>query len=1407
MAYGIEVYRAPGYPTLVDTMLGGRVFIELLELSPNAGNPGNISVGSSSSLVYTNVPGGQYLKYYTLQGGPYSISTSTNGSGQAVLNFTRLTNRITLGGGNTTTIAVFATKLSDSSYGMLVTNSNGDRLVSTNYVTPVFVGRATFNSSPTYTYGLTRQHERTISYGSPNSYKLILYTIPNSTNVWFTAESFISSTSSSYTLTTKYMLPSASTTYQLAEAYVFQLNNISLSSHNYGIRIWNSSSPQKLTFDSGLEHINIAGIQESPKISFYDTEQSITNSSLYNNYSAIVIPEFYREIWQQSSPNPLSSTIKFYRGAFRRQSSTLYYKLIQTDTGFEDAVVNATYQWGSQYDNTIFIVDTTLLGGTGSGGTGSNSLSGTISEGSGIVVCGYDTAYSSSCTTTKTYNISTSGGDSTNINYNWSIIENAANFVLTTASNLSSATISHTGSAGTYAAVIRCTLTQSGVQTLVDYPIQHTHEIASATYTVSTNTTSVNEGQNITFTITTTGVPTNTTLYWTLNSISETDLVPTQTSGSFIIGSASNGSVTLSIYADQLTEGAETFTISIRTGSITGTIVATSPTITINDTSTADSGWQVGLTDTTNFVNGGSSKILRIEYVAEATLYTLPTFSVSSDNANLTLNPTSGTIDQGSTYESEPGTNYYVGPFYKDINLTAANISGGNQSVSITVRSPSGGTIRKTVTGIIKDVGLPTVTLTPSSGAIAIDSTTTVTVTTSEETTTLTSADISVNIGSISNFTGSSTSYSFTYTAPSTGGTATISIAAGAFQDIAGNSNTAGSTQITVVAPTLYAAPQITLLSASPGTGQDETTNRTVTFTFDVTDNSYSYNQRYDGTTFIGTNFYWAIEGGAGVTASDFDGLIYGTLQSINGTITRNFSITIKTDQITEGSEQYRVNFYRNGSYVGTPYYQSGFYTINDTSLTPVIPTYTVIPSSTSISEINALSFTINTTNVANGTTLYWTMDGTNINAIDFNQNTVPTLTTTVSGNAATGYASIVNKLGNKHWGQPPDQSTLDYFVSALVNEQTTTTAVELYFSSNTYKYYIDSGSITINSNSATVTGTVNPDFTTEGTETLIFNLRSGSTTGPVIATTSVTLYDLVATPTVPTINSFTASPNTITSGSSVTLSWSITGADVVKIIGIGAYNSSITSIVLVPTATTTYTLQAINVTGTSTSSITVTVTAGAPVLTSMALSPSTVAEGQTYTITVNQNNSSTSNNQITLTLDQKAPNYYFNTFYPPNHLITILAGSTSGSFSGTVGSAPLRHNIQLTASGSISSGFATAWGILGGDSTTGISYIDFNVINTAGATQNTANVSIYLRTGQTIQVGTTVLSGTYLTSGDSYIRLIDPSNITVAYNDDYGGGRASYFSYSVVTEGVHIIKVGGFLSESASGRAGYIFS
>jgi len=112
------------------------------------------------------------------------------------------------------------------------------------------------------------------------------------------------------------------------------------------------------------------------------------------------------------------------------------------------------------------------------------------------------------------------------------------------------------------------------------------------TYSVSPSTSSVNEGSSVTFTVTTGNVPSGTTLYWTTSVISGTvnasDFSDSATSGSFTVTGtivSGTGTITRTLANDVTTEGSESFQIQIRTGSTSGTVVATSTTVTINDTS------------------------------------------------------------------------------------------------------------------------------------------------------------------------------------------------------------------------------------------------------------------------------------------------------------------------------------------------------------------------------------------------------------------------------------------------------------------------------------------------------------------------------------------------------------------------------------------------------------------------------------------------------------------------------------------------------------------------------------------------------------------------------------------------------------------------------------------------------
>ena len=183
-----------------------------------------------------------------------------------------------------------------------------------------------------------------------------------------------------------------------------------------------------------------------------------------------------------------------------------------------------------------------------------------------------------------------------------------------------------------------------------------------------------------------------------------------------------------------------------------------------------------------------------------------------------------------------------------------------------------------------------------------------------------------------------------------------------------------------------------------------------------------------------GTTLYWTTNAVSGtIDTSDFsDSAVSGsfTINNNTATITR----TLRSDATTEGSESFQLQI-RSGSISGTIIATSSTITVGDTSLTP---TYFVNPVVSSVDEGSSVNFTVTTTNIANGTTLYWTVTGVSgtINASDFSDSAV-------------------------------------------------------------------SGSFTVNNNAATITRTLASDTTTEGSESFQLQIRTGSVSGTVVATSA----------------------------------------------------------------------------------------------------------------------------------------------------------------------------------------------------------------------------------------------------------------------------------------------------------------
>ena len=139
---------------------------------------------------------------------------------------------------------------------------------------------------------------------------------------------------------------------------------------------------------------------------------------------------------------------------------------------------------------------------------------------------------------------------------------------------------------------------------------------------------------------------------------------------------------------------------------------------------------------------------------------------------------------------------------------------------------------------------------------------------------------------------------------------------------------------------------------------------------------------------------------------------------------------------------------------------------------------------------------------------------------------------------------------------------------------------------------------------------------------TTIYTLTASSSAGSVTATTQVIVSGAAPSPGgLPVINSFIASPSSISLGGSSTLSWSVLNATSLTIDnGVGVVGSSGSSIVL-PAVTTTFTLTASNAAGSNTATALVIVSgvpsgpAGLPVINYFTASPPVIPGGSGSTL------------------------------------------------------------------------------------------------------------------------------------------------------------------------------------------------
>lgn len=227
-------------------------------------------------------------------------------------------------------------------------------------------------------------------------------------------------------------------------------------------------------------------------------------------------------------------------------------------------------------------------------------------------------------------------------------------------------------------------------------------DTSTQTYSVTPSSANVNEGSSIDFVVDTNGVANSTTLYYTLTNLDAQDLSSGSLSGSFTISGASGiyntgGSATVSfgISNDYHTEGADSFTFQLRTGSTSGTIVATG-NATVNDTST---GTYSVTPSTTSITEDGGSVTFSIDTDpdrANATLYySLESVQGTIDNNDFSSGTVTGSFTTNSsgngsvsfTTQIDGTAGEQIFTFNVRLGSTTGRIVATSQNVTITETS------------------------------------------------------------------------------------------------------------------------------------------------------------------------------------------------------------------------------------------------------------------------------------------------------------------------------------------------------------------------------------------------------------------------------------------------------------------------------------------------------------------------------------------------------------------------------------------------------------------------------------------------------------------------------------------------------------------------------------------------
>jgi len=533
-----------------------------------------------------------------------------------------------------------------------------------------------------------------------------------------------------------------------------------------------------------------------------------------------------------------------------------------------------------------------------------------------------------------------------------------------------------------------------------------------ATYSLSNNSYSVNEGSAASFTLTTKNLASGTSVPYTLSGVTAAD-VSGGLSGTAVVNSSGVATISAILLNDKLTEGAETLTVTAGGASASTVVNDTSKGATYAISSTyasIDEGSIARFTITPSNLTSGTYLPYTLSGISSDDVigslsgsvyvyqYGGATISATLRKDNLSEGTETLTVTAGgasaSTVVNDTSINptYEISSTYASIDegniarfkITASNLESstylpytlsgissddvsGSLSGSVYVSQYSGATISATLLNDNSTEGAETLTVT-AGGASA---STVVNDTSKSPTYSLSSASSSVNEGGTAVFTLTSKNVSGYTQIPYT--LSGISAADLSFGSLTGSTYaySSGVQTINVYLRSDRATEGPETLTITVG---DTSASVIINDTSDggpVYELAASGSSVNEGSTAVFTLTTKKVDAGtavaytiSGVKAADvIGGKLFGTAV-VNASGTATISVALANDTLSEGVETMMV----------TAQGASASLIVNDTS--KGIPTYKLSTANSTVNEGGTASFNLSTTNVLPGSSVSWTLEG-----------------------------------------------------------------------------------------------------------------------------------------------------------------------------------------------------------------------------------------------------------------------------------------------------------------------------------------------------------------------------------------------------------------------------------------------